>query len=149
RKTLAASGTDAVHSYLVAAFSERVDQAIAGMPSETPLSEPVGAQLAGLDRVARYKVDRLREASRILEPLERPDAIGAWIKHQKDSRGREFAALREINDPIKRAKAIDKLVDQAAANEQERDRLIDGIFDVLLELPESGAVPILSRTWPL
>jgi len=102
-----------------------------------------------LDRVNRYKVDRLREASRILEPLDRPDAIGAWIKKEKDSRGPEFAALREITDPVKRAKAVDKLVDTAAQNDTERERLIDGIFDVLLELPESGAVPILSRTWPL
>jgi len=160
QKLLGAAGTNAeevakarqhltVHDYLIAAYSARVDQAIAGMASETPLPDELGAQLAGLDRVARYKVDRLREASRILEPLERPDAIGAWIKHQKDSRGPEFAALREITDPIKRAKALDKLVDTAAANETERERLIDGIFDVLLELPESGAVPILSRTWPL
>ena len=149
RKALAANANDAVHAYLIAAFAARVNQAIAGQPSETPLPEELGNQLAALDRVARYKVDRLREASRILEPLERPDAIGAWIKQQKDSRGPEFAALRELTDPIKRAKAIDKLVDTAAAKDEDRERLIDGIFDVLLELPESGAVPILSRTWPL
>ncbi|MEO8840731.1 MAG: hypothetical protein ABI591_25110 [Kofleriaceae bacterium] len=138
-----------VHGYLIAAYSARVDQAIAGIAAETPLSDELGTQLTSLDRVARYKVDRLREASRILEPLERPDAIGAWIKKEKDSRGPEFAALRALTDPVKRAKAVDKLVDAAAANEAERERLIDGIFDVLLELPESGAVPILSRTWPL
>jgi hypothetical protein len=149
KKALAPTAGDAVHGYLIAAYSARVDQAIAGIASETPLSDELGTQLTNLDRVARYKVDRLREASRILEPLERPDAIGAWIKKEKDSRGPEFAALREISDPVKRAKAVDKLVDAAAANDAERERLIDGIFDVLLELPESGAVPILSRTWPL
>ena len=149
RKALAPTATDPVHSYLIAAYSARVDQAIAGIASETPLSDELGTQLTSLDRVARYKVDRLREASRILEPLERPDAIGAWIKKEKDSRGPEFAALREITDPVKRAKAVDKLVDAAASSDTERERLIDGIFDVLLELPESGAVPILSRTWPL
>ena len=149
RKVLLGTGNDAVHTYLVAAFGARVDQAIAGTASETPLPEELGVQLAALDRVARYKVDRLRQHSRILEPLERLDAIGAWIKQQKDSRGPEFAALHEITDPVKRAKAIDKLVDVAASNETERERLIDGIFDVLFELPESGAVPILSRTWPL
>ena len=105
------------------------------------------SQLTNLDRVARYKVDRLREASRILEPLDRPDAIGAWIKKEKDSRGPEFAALREITDPVKRAKAVDKLVDAAAANDAERERLIDGIFDVLLELPgvRRGADPRRGR----
>ncbi|HET9987076.1 MAG TPA: hypothetical protein VFQ65_01115 [Kofleriaceae bacterium] len=149
RKALEPTANDAVHAYLIAAYGARVDQAIAGIASETPLSDELGTQLTNLDRVARYKVDRLREASRILEPLDRPDAIGAWIKKEKDSRGPEFAALREITDPVKRAKAVDKLVDTAAANDTERERLIDGVFDVLLELPESGAVPILGRTWPL
>ena len=149
KKALAPTATDPVHAYLIAAYGARVDQAIAGIASETPLPDELGAQLTNLDRVHRYKVDRLREASRILEPLERPDAIGAWIKKEKDSRGPEFAALREITDPVKRAKAVDKLVDVAAQSEPERERLIDGIFDVLLELPESGAVPILARTWPL
>ena len=49
-----------------------------------------------------------------------------------------------LDEPVKRAKAVDKLVDTAAANDAERERLIDGVFDVLLELPESGAVPIRS-----
>ena len=149
KKALAPGEPDPVHAYLLAAYSARVDQAIAGIASETPLSPELGAQLANLDRVHRYKVDRLREASRILEPLERPDAIGAWIKKEKDARGPEFAALREITDPVKRAKAVDKLVDvAAAADEAERVRLIDGVLETLLELPESGAVPILQRAWP-
>ncbi len=150
RQALAAVATDAVHAYLMAAFTARVEQAIQGLPPETPLPEPLGSQLAALDRVARYKVDRLREASRILEPLERPDAIGAFSKRQHDSRGPEFAALRGIADPGARAKEINRLVDVASsANEAESARLLDGVFDVLLELPENGAVPILARAWPM
>ncbi len=150
RQALAAVATDHVHAYLMAAFSARVEQAIQGLPPETALPEPLGSQLAALDRVARYKVDRLREASRILEPLERPDAIGAFSKRQHDSRGPEFAALRAISDPGARAKEIARLVEVAStANESESSRLLDGIFDVLLELPENGAIPILTRAWPM
>ncbi len=141
--------TDTVHKYLTAAFAARVEQAISGVPAETPLSDVLGAELAGLDRVARYKVDRLRQVSRILEPLERPDAIGAFSKRQKDARGPEFAALRAIVDPIARAKEVDKLVKIAKDNNEERERLVDGVLDVLLELPEAQAVPILGKTWPL
>ena len=149
KKALAPGESDPVHAYLIAAYSARVDQAIAGIASETPLSSELGAQLANLDRLNRYRVDRLREASRILEPLEGPDAIGDWGKQEKDSRGAEFGALREITDPMKRAKAVDKLVDVAiTADEAERERLIDGVLDSLLELPESGAVPVLQRVWP-
>jgi hypothetical protein len=150
RQALAAVATDAVHAYLMAAFTARVEQAIQGLPPETALPEPLGGQLAALDRVSRYKVDRLREASRILEPLERPDAIGAFSKRQHDSRGPEFAALRGIPDAAARAKEIARLVDVAGtSNETEMNRLLDGVFDVLLELPENGAMPILNRAWPM
>lgn len=143
------AAADAVHHYLATAYAARVDQAIAGMPAEAPLPDAIGAELAGLDRVARYKVDRLREASRILEPLERPDAIGAFSKKQADARGPEFAALRAIVDAGQRAKEIEKLIATARADQAERERLIDGVLDVLLELPEASAVPLLAGAWPL
>jgi cellulose synthase operon protein C len=150
RAALGSVLTDAVHNYLVNAFSARVEQAIAGQPPETPLPENLGAQLAALDRVARYKVDRLREASRILEPLERPDAIGAFSKRVHDSRGPEFAELRKITDVAKRAKEVMRLVENSAKSEEaDMARLLDGCFDVMLELPESQAAPILLRAWPI
>jgi hypothetical protein len=150
RAALASVIEDPVHAFLTRAFEARLEQAIAGQPPETPLPEPLGAQLAGLDRVARYKVDRLREASRILEPIERPDAIGAFSKKQSDARGPEFAALRAIAEPAARAREVVRLVDVAAgADEADRVRLLDGSFDVMLELPETHAVPILSRAVPV
>jgi hypothetical protein len=149
RQALSTVAKDPVHAYLAAAYEARVDQAIAGLAPETALPEALGTQLAALDRIDRYKVDRLREASRILEPLERPDPIGAFSRLEKDSRGPEFAALRTIAETAARAKAVDKLVDVATRDEAQRERLVDGIFDVLLELPENTAVPILLRTWPL
>ncbi|MBA3397446.1 MAG: hypothetical protein H0T89_32770, partial [Deltaproteobacteria bacterium] len=150
RTALQAGLTDPVHAYLVAAFEARVEQAIAGQAPETPLPDVLGAQLAALDRVARYKVDRLREASRILEPLERPDAIGAFSKKQHDARGPEFAALRALTDVAMRAKEVARLVETAArSDETDKARLLDGCFDVLLELPEAHAAPILLRAWPV
>jgi hypothetical protein len=150
RAALAAVLADPVHDYLAAAFEARVEQAIAGLPPETPLPEPLGARLAGLDRVARYKVDRLREASRILEPVERLDAIGAFSKKQADARGPEFAALRALVDPSARAREIARLVQvAAAADDADRFRLLDGCFDVMLELPESHAVPSLTAAIPV
>ena len=146
---LARVAADPVHGYLIDAFTARIEQAIAGAPPETPLPDALRTQLADLDRVARYKVDRLREASRILEPVERPDAVGAFSKQQKDARGPEFAALGAIADPARRAREVDKLVEIAGADAGERERLVAGMLDVLLELPETQAVPIFARTWPL
>ena len=151
-RALAELAADPVHAYLQAAFAARIAQALAGLAPEVPLPDPVGlplrAQLAALDRVARYKVDRLREVSRILEPIEQPDAVGAFIERH-DVRTAELAALRAIADPRLRAAAATQLVDTAAASEPDRERLIDGVLEVLLELPEGGAVPILIRVGAL
>ncbi len=141
---------DPVHAYLAAAFDARVQQALAGQVAATPLPDALGPQLEGLDRMARYKVDRLREASQILEPLERPDPIGAFARHQRDSRGAEFATLRKLPDADARAAAVTAVIAQAAAaSGDERARLLDGAFDVLLALPEAHAAPLLSQAWPL
>ncbi|MDB4959386.1 MAG: hypothetical protein JWO36_6955, partial [Myxococcales bacterium] len=148
-RALKAVENDVVHGYLMAAYASRVEQAIAGLAPETPLAGELAARLAKLAPLMRYTIDRLREGSRILEPVERPDAFGGFIRSHKDSRGPEFEALRTITDLVARAKAVDRLVGLAAKTEPDRERLIDGIFDVLLELPESAAVPILLRTWPL
>ena len=151
-RALAERAADPVHAYLMAAFAARIAQALAGLAPELPLPDPVGvplrAQLAALDRVARYKVDRLREVSRILEPIEQPDAVGAFIERH-DQRTTELAALRAIGDPRMRAVAAAALVDTAAASEPDRERLIDGVLEVLLELPEGAAIPILVRVAPL
>jgi hypothetical protein len=150
RAALAAVAADPVHAYLAAAFEARVEQAISGQPPETPLPDRLGAQLAALDRVARYKVDRLREASRMLEPVERLDAIGTFSRKHGDGRGPEFVALRAMADPDARAKEVRRLVEVAAAAEEaDRVRLLDGCFDVMLELPEAHAVPILVAAIPL
>lgn len=141
--------SDPVHRYLIGAFTARIEQAIAGLPLETPLPDTLRAGLARLDRVSRYKVDRFREASRILEPITRPDPIGAFCDRQLDSRGPEFSTLGAIVDSVRRAREIDKLAGVASTNAGERARLIGGILDELFELPESLAVPIFARTWPL
>ena len=149
RAALAPVAGDPVHDYLLAAYAARIEQAIAGQPPGTPLPDELVARHAAFERMARYKVDRLREASRILEPHERPDAIAAFSRRQHDARGPEFAALRTVADPAARARAVGELVDAAAARADDRVRLLDGSFDVLLELPEALAVPVLARAIPI
>jgi hypothetical protein len=133
----------------VAVFTARIEQAVAGVAPETALPEELVRQLAALDRVSRYKVDRLREASRILEPHARPDAIGAFSKRLQDARGPEFAALRQLADANERARAVAQIVASARHDAAERDRLLSGAFDELLELPEALSVPMFQTAWRL
>ncbi len=145
---MAEAGVDAVHGYLSEAFTLRVEQAITAN-NQTITNTAITAQLAGLDRVSRYKVDRLREASNILEPIERPDAIQGFSSHQRDSRGEEFAELRSVTNLSDKAKEIAKLVDIAKTDNDKRVRLLDGVLSVLFELPEASAAPILQSVCKL
>jgi hypothetical protein len=81
--------------------------------------------------------------------LLRFDAFGVYIQGHGDARGPEFAALRRIADLGTRARAIEALVDAAEASDPDRERLVDGILDALLELTAWAALPVLDRTWPL
>ncbi len=146
---LANVATDLVHKYLIGAFAARIAQAIAGVRPETPLPDSLRTEFAGLDHVARYKVNRLREASRILEPVVQLNPIGAFSQRQADARGPEFAALDAIAGHVRRAEELDKLAETARANANERERLVVGILDFLFEFPESQAVPIFVRILPL
>ncbi len=140
---------DPVHKYLSDAFQARIEQAIAGLSPEMPLPDTIRAQLASLSRMARYKVDWLRNASRILEPVVQPDPIGAFSRRLADFRGAEFAALDAITDVTTRAREVDKILHVASTDAAQRERLVAGVLDVLFELPEAQAVSIFERTWPL
>ncbi len=137
---------DPVHHYLTRAYRARIEQALEGTAPSTPLPPEINALLTGLESLDRYKVDRLRQFSQVLEPQERLEAISAFWRNNRDSRGEELGALRSLRDPAELLKAIRSRM-SAAADAQlavdERVRLIDGLLDYLPQLPESQALPLL------
>lgn len=58
---------DPIHAFLHAALSFRLTEAEAGRSADAPLPVELRSQLDALSRFERYKVDRLREASVILD----------------------------------------------------------------------------------
>lgn len=140
---------DPVHQYLTRAYQVRIDQALEGVAPDTPLPPEVNGLLNGLESFTRYKVDRLRQFSQVLEPQERLEAIGAYWRHTRDGgRGEELAALRALREPAELLKAIQSRMSVAVdgqLNAEERVRLIDGLLDYLPQLPEAHALPLLQR----
>jgi FtsH ternary system-associated peptide len=134
---------DPVHGFLVRAYGARVEQALEGLPPETPLPPAVAGELDTLEKFARYKVDRLRQASTILEPQERLDAVDAFSKGARDPRGEEFAGMRSISDLGVLARAVADLLVRASASADAHDRarLFDGLMDFFPLIPEAQAVP--------
>ncbi len=68
---------DPVHHFLTRAYVARIDQALEGAAPDTPLPPEVNGLLNGLEPYMRYKVDRLRQFSLVLEPQERLDPWAA------------------------------------------------------------------------
>lgn len=137
---------DPVHGFLARAFQVRIQQAAEGAPADAALPTALAAELDGLERFLRYKVDRLRQASAILEPTERLDPIAAFQRAERDPRGDRFAGLRGLDDRAERTAKLTAIVDDAeVAAPEERARLFDGVLDFLPELGESTAIGLLER----
>ena len=137
-----------VHQYLTRAYVARIDQALEGASPETPLAPDINAMLTGLEAFLRYKVDRLRQSSMVLESQERLDPMGLFWRSSQNSRGEELAALRSIRDPAELLKAIEArslVAADAQLGAEERARLLDSLLDFLPQLPESQALPLLQR----
>lgn len=144
RALSALDSTEEVHRFLGLAYERRVEQAIEGLAPETNLPPEINEQLSALERVARYRVDRLRHSSRVLEAQERLTPFD----HANTQRGESLAALRGLRDPGELTRAIEARAEIAAdpqLGDDERARLLDGLLDYLLQLPEALAIPLLQR----
>jgi hypothetical protein len=137
-----------VHRYLMRAFSARIDQALEGVSPETPLGAEINGQLPSLEPFQRYKVDRLRQFSNVLEPQERLDATTDFFRAHQSQGAEELAALRGLKDPAELLRGIEERARVAGDGNlppEERARLIDGLLDFLPSVPESQALPLLQR----
>lgn len=139
---------DPVHQFLTRAYVARIDQALEGVAPDTPLPPEVNGLLNGLEPYMRYKVDRLRQFSAVLESQERLDPMNSFWRSSQNARGEELAALRGLSDAGELNKAIEARMSVASDGMlpiDERVRLIDGLLDFLPQLPESQALPLLQR----
>jgi tetratricopeptide (TPR) repeat protein len=134
---------DPVHRFLARAYGARLEQALAGEPAESPLPAAVAGELNGLEKFLRYKVDRLRQSSAILEPVERLDPIAAFQRGETDPRGDAFAPLRAMQDVEALATALEAIVRGALGEGPERRaRTFDAALDLAPQLSEARAVTI-------
>ena len=132
--------SDPIHAFLMRAFAARVTQALEGLPPETPLPAEVRAGLDRLARLDRYKVDRVRQASQILEPQQRLDPILAFQTGEPDARGPEFEALRGRADVQGVAEVLARIIALGEqAKPDERARLLGGAMDFFPLLPPDDA----------
>jgi len=142
--------TDPVHGFLHRAYSARLEQALAGTPPGAALPPAIAGELNTLDKktLQRFKVDRLRESSSVLEPQEHLDPFRDFPLGDGDPRGPELGALRGMTDESERTKAVERIFLRAldsATPVDEKANLLDGVMDFFPLIPESQVAAYLSR----
>jgi cellulose synthase operon protein C len=121
---------DEVHSWLYEAYAFRIQQALDAKPGLERLPAPLLQRLdavehpdflqhldpAGRDkmkqqlRLQRLRIERLRTASRIIEPVERLYAYRHWHRLGDDELTRELTALTDLHDHAELIDRLEKLL---------------------------------------
>jgi hypothetical protein len=153
-----------VHSFLLEAFAWRIDQIRQGKGHGGTLPSHQLAFLEELtrdenkNRVAnqtddkrakRFRIERLREHSLILEPHERIEAYRLWHGHHPDELGRELAKLPDIADRNELLARIRKLLAKHTGKSGEMPvTLARGVLEVAPRLGEAFCRDLIGLVTP-
>jgi len=144
---------DHVHRWLLEAYGQRIQQALDGRPPEEPLTQALLAELHQLPSLDRYKIDWLRQQSRILEPLEKVDPYRGEVQRGDfDHLNPLLAGLAEIGDRRELQERIQHLLDTAPtldAATAALPRVLRAALEQAPRLEEKAAVDLLRRVHEL
>lgn len=144
---------DNIHTVLLGLYRAGIDEALRGLPEETPPPAEVQAQLAALPNFMRYKIDRLRNVS--MGVLREPQAQTPFEAFVSKDR-RELATLPPDEllpalvaqldnlDPDQPERSLKEVLQGIVAlDESEGARLLDRVLERAQALPDLTAVPVL------
>lgn len=151
------SRLDEAHGILLEAFAYRIAQATEGRASG-PLPADLLTRLSDLEQhervdpqareqMLRFKVERLRQYSRILEPAERVHAFReGWLHpHAISEQDRELNGLRTIVDRYELAQRLLSIVASTEINGERMPFVLATALDLAPRLGESIACVVLQR----
>ena len=148
---------DAVMMLLTRGFEHRISQVLEGKPVVGPLPSDLMARLDRMgkeggeedrkkEKEQRYKVDRLRKNSRILEPLERINPYRHWASTSAEGLSKELSEWADVSDRdelsrrVFRTLAAPLFVTDGAAI---RAGIVKEALEVAFRLGEESAIKIL------
>jgi len=154
---------DAVMILLFGAFEHRVAQALEGKPNAGPLPSDLMNRLDRMgkdggederkrEKEARYKIDRLREHSRILEPLERINPYRHWVGAQAEELTRELGAWPDLADRNELAARVARALAAKRSGPDAgliRARVLREALEVAFRLGEAMAQGMLEAVLPV
>jgi hypothetical protein len=143
-------GKDNAHALLLQAFSFRIQQALEGKPHTGPLPADFLQAVERRDNMEKYLVNRLRQDSRILEPVQKIDAYSQWLQRTSDL-DRALAELEKAHDPAVIPPAVEKLLHDlphTSRGNEDRARILRSALNLAPRVGEEFAVQMLALTTP-
>jgi len=142
---------DTVHRWFLEAFEYRIQQTLDGTADHERLDPSLLERLEQMERFDRYKVDRLRQHSRILEPHEKIDPYRKWRRYSDDL-NEALSTLSDVADGEELKRRIGALLTRAAVDGGGTAReawVLATALELAPRLGESFAVGLLERVPPL
>lgn len=140
---------DSIHGWLGKAFEYRTSQAISAQPHEGPLPTELIDSLQKMENMGRYKVDKLRRQSRILEPHVRVDPYSRWHMQRQDELTRQLMELESINAADGLEKAIHELLEANKSKPANYLQVLAKAIELGPAVGEKGATGLIDLvlTW--
>jgi cellulose synthase operon protein C len=137
---------DHVHGWLIQAFEFRILEAMEGRAGVQRLPAELLDRLDLIDRLGRYKIDRLREHSQILEPHEQIDPYRLWHRRFADELSRELARLHDIKDSDELTDRLRRLLSsRGKGNLAVEPRVLTTALELAPRLGEAFARELLEQ----
>jgi hypothetical protein len=144
-------GRDAVSTWLFEAFHDRIRKALDGRAGVGALPEALLEGLEHMDTLLRYKVDRLRRNSQILEPHEKIDPYRYYSRKYHNDLDRELAELFDVQDRPALAQQLTRLLQvnrDGSRAEHERASVLATALELAPRLGETYARDLLGQVAP-
>lgn len=136
-------GKDAIHRWVYLAFRHRIKRALAGATAQESLPTDLLDQLESMDKMDRYKLDKMRHRSHILEPHIRIDPYRNWHQRYPDDLSREMAALQNTMSQDELRTSIRQIM-----KHPERTRWLPSVLQVAPRVEEGFACEVLELVDP-
>jgi len=143
RANLALPNTDPVHHWLLRAYTDRIQSALNGQFTPSATSDRLQRQFDALSRMDRYKIDRIRQHSRILEPNDMVDPFARWQRSFRDTLSQRLTELQLHSDPPTQAQQVADLLDDSSTTVPQRIRIVSLGLNLAPRLGEQLATRLL------
>jgi hypothetical protein len=141
---------DPGHMWIRDAYEQRVTQVLKGESASRPLDPILQDELEDLERITKYKVDRLRQHSMILEPHERIDPYRRWHGRYDDELSKQLALLSDITNLVELSEQLSELFrDQPRRNQSDQVRVLSAYLELSPRLGEAFAAEGIKAVLPL